>query len=409
MTLVQRFQRLAFALKVARGVRDPTDPRLSQLVRLIADHNTPIWPNLSAYGDQADEYARSAWIYTAVTRIAEAAALVPFSVYRLDGEKPIAVRNHPIERLLRAPNPTMSQFELLESTFGYLELSGNAYWYLAGESSGAPSEIWVLRPDRVRVVPDRARYVGGYVYTLDGLDIPLHADSVIQFKRWHPRDDYYGLSALQAAALASTTDRAMAQWNNNLFSREKGVPAGIVTIKNMVPDSEFERIKKEWQESYGGTQRKTAFIRGSGEIGWSSLGLSQQESDFLEGRRLNRDEIFQIFGIPLGLYAQTATQANATVARQTFLSDTIYPKLTRFAQKLTQQLAPFYADGERLLILPEDVRGNDADLAEVQAARGLLTVNEIRARYFQMAAVAWGDAPQVHPTPNTPTEAPIAP
>lgn len=181
----------------------------------------------------------------------------------------------------------------------------------------------------------------------------------------------------------------------------------------MVPDSEFERIKKEWQESYGGTQRKTAFIRGSGEIGWSSLGLSQQESDFLEGRRLNRDEIFQIFGIPLGLYAQTATQANATIARQTFLSDTIYPKLTRFAQKLTQQLAPFYADGERLLILPEDVRGNDADLAEVQAARGLLTVNEIRARYFQMAAVAWGDAPDVqvkpNPQPTTLMEDSIAP
>ncbi len=382
--------RLSLALKVARGTRDPTDPRLAALIRTVADHNAPIWPNTADAINQADEYTRSAWVYVAVTRIAEAASLVPFGVYRLDGEKQIALNNHPLEQLLRAPNPTMSQFELLESTFGYLELTGNAYWYLAAEAdTGSPAELWVLRPDRVRVVPDRARYVGGYIYSLDGIDIPLLPDSVIHFKRWHPRDDLYGLSALSAATLASSTDRAMAQWNNNLFGKEKGVPAGIVSIKNMVPDSEFERIKREWLESYGGTQRKTAFIRGSGEIGYSNLGLSQQESDFIEARRLNRDEIFGIFGIPLGLYAQNATQANATVARSTFLADTIYPKLVRFAQKLTQQLAPFY--GDNLIVLPEDVRGNSADLAEVNAARDFLTINEIRAQYFQMDSVAWGD------------------
>ncbi len=379
-------QRLTLALKVARTA---SDPRLAHLVRVIADHNTPLWPRLDRYSAQSDEYTRSSWVYVAVTRIAEAAALVPINTFQITDGKRIALPNHPIERLLRAPNPTMSGFELLESTFGYLELNGNAFWYLGGEN--VPSEIWVLHPDRVRIVPDRSNYVGSYVYSLDGVEIPLHPDEVIHFKRWHPTDDYFGLSALEAAAMASQTDRAMALWNRGFFDAGKAIPAGILTIKNMVGDSDFERIKREWLESYGGTQRKTAFIRGTGEIAWQNLGLSQQESDFLDGRRLNRDEIFQIFGLPLGLYDKNATQANATVARQTFLSDTIYPKLIRFTQKLTAQLAPFF--GGDLLVLPDDVRGNESDLAEIAAARGLLTINELRARYFNLEPVAWGDQP----------------
>jgi HK97 family phage portal protein len=385
--------RLSLALKVARGadIASVRDPRLTHLVRAIADHNSPLWPRLDVYSTQADEYSRSAWVYVAVTRIAEAAALVPFEVQRWIDGKLIAVPDHPLERLLRAPNPTMSQFELLEATFGYLELNGNAYWYLAGDEQGQPAEIWPLRPDRVRVVPDRARYVGAYVYLLDGIEIPLHADEVIHFKRWHPKDDYLGLSALEAAAMASQTDQAMAAWNYNFFDQGKAIPAGILTIKNMVSDADFERIKREWLESYGGKQRKTAFIRGSGEVGWANLGLSQQESDFVNARQMSKAEILQIFGIPAGLYDKDATYANASAARETFMNDTLWPKLIRFSQKLTQHLAPFY--GDDLRVQPEDVRDNATELAEIEAAKAFLSVNEVRARYFKLPPVMWGERP----------------
>jgi hypothetical protein len=106
---------------------------------------------------------------------------------------------------------------------------------------------------------------------------------------------------------------------------------------------------------------------------------------------MNREEIFHIFGIPPGLLDKNATEANAHVARQTFLEDTIWPKLVRFTQKLTQQLAPFY--GPDLLILPEEIRDTSADVAELQAAGPYLTINEIRQRYLHVDAVAWGDRP----------------
>ncbi|MBZ0290450.1 MAG: phage portal protein, partial [Anaerolineae bacterium] len=361
-------------------------------IEAVARHNSFLWPNLAEAGAQARVYQQSPWVYIAVNRIAEAVALVPLRVMRLDGERKIEVEGHPLERLLDAPNPYISRFELFEQTAGILELTGNAYWFLAGDATGVPAEIWPLRPDRVSIVPDPARYVKGYVYEIDGLRIPLDPAEVVHFKRWHPSNDYYGLSALEAARLSITSDQAMAEWNRSTFGKDNGVPAGIVNIKDFVSDSDFDRIKREWRQSYGGPQRKTAFLRGGG-IEWQNIGLSHNELDFLRGRQAHRDEILNTFGIPVGLVSENATEANARVAERMFIERTLWPKLARLSQKITQDLLSFWPGS--YVAEFEDIRPTDmqARMDEIRASYPVLSINEIRARYYQLPAVAWGDLP----------------
>lgn len=375
-------------------------------VRVVAAHNAYHFPNLGETHMQTRVYQQSSWVYVAINRIAEAAALVPLHVYRLDGEQRIDVERHPVEALLDAPNPYLSRFELLEQTIGMLELTGNAYWFLAGE--GVPQEIWLLRPDRVSIVPDAQRYIKGYVYEIDGQRIPLTPQEVVHFKRWHPANDYYGLSALEAARLSIQSDRAMAEWNRSTFGKDNGVPAGIVTVREPVPDSDFERIKREWRASYGGPQRRTAFLRGGG-IEWQNIGLSHTELDFLKGREFYRNEILNIFGIPVGLVSENATEANAKVAERLFVERTLYPKLVRVQQKITQELLPFWP-GQHVAAF-EDIRPTDmqARLAEIRTAYPVLSINEIRARYYRMPPVAWGERPPDTRAVSAPeiTDAPV--
>jgi HK97 family phage portal protein len=358
----------------------------------VAVHNHFVWPNLAEAEAQTTVYRQSPWVYVAINRIAEAAALVPLRVFRVQGERRVEVERHPLEQLLEAPNPYISRFELMEQTFGLLELTGNAYWFLAGDSSGTPTQIWPLRPDRVSIVPDPADYVRGYLYEIDGQRIPLDAQEVVHFKRWHPANDYYGLSALEAARLAVQSDRAMAEWNHNTFGKDSGVPAGIVTVKDSVSEADFERIKREWRQSYGGPQRRTAFLRG-GSIEWQNIGLSHSELDFLQGREAHRNEILNIFGIPVGLVAENATEANAQVAERMFVERTLWPKLVRVAQKITQELLPFWP-GEHVAEF-EDIRPTDAQarLEEIRVSYPVLSINEIRERYYRLPAVEWGALP----------------
>jgi HK97 family phage portal protein len=361
----------------------------------VAVHNNHIFHERDEMAQAAEIYRQSSWIYVAVSRIAEAAALVPLRVMRLEGEKRVQVERHPLELLLDNPNPTMSRFELFEATLGYLELTGNAYWFLAGDALGRPAQIWPLRPERMSIVPHPSNYVAGYIYEVDGLRIPLEPIEVIHFKRWHPANDYYGLSAIEAARLTIDTDRAMARWNKNTFGQDNGVPAGIVNIKDFVSESDYERIKREWRNSYGGGQRKTAFLRG-GTVEWQEIGLSHTELDFLKGRLAHRDEILNIFGIPVGLLSENATEANAKVAERLFIERTLWPKLVRLAQRISQELLPFYA-GDYVAEF-EDIRPTDAQarLDEIRTAQTILSINEIRERYYQLSAVSWGDFPANH-------------
>jgi HK97 family phage portal protein len=359
-------------------------------VEAVAVHNTHAWPNLAEAEAQSRVYQSSPWVYIAVNRIAEAAALVPLHVLRIEGERRQQVIRHPLERLLEAPNPFLSGFELIEQTVGMLELTGNAYWFLAGDASGTPVEIWPLRPDRMSIVPDARRFIKGYVYEVEGARVPLEAAEVVHFKRWHPANDYYGLSALEAARQSISTDRAMAEWNRNTFGQENGVPAGIVTIKDRVSEADLERLKREWRQSYGGPQRRTAFLTGD-QISWQNIGLGHTDLDFLNGRRANRDEILNLFGIPVGMLSENATEANATVAERLFIERTLWPKLVRIAARITTDLLPFWP-GEAVARF-EDIRPTDsqARLDEIRAAYPVLSVNEIRQRYFQLGPVTWGE------------------
>ena len=320
----------------------------------------------------------------------------------------IAIENHPLEQLISNPNPLTSRFELFEQTLGSLELHGNAYWFLSGDALGRPRQIWVLRPDRVSIVPDRKRVVGGYLYQIDGQFIPLDAIEVIHFRRWHPGNDFYGLSPIAAARSAVLSDRHMADWNRNTFGKDQAVPAGIVNIHDFISDTDFERMKREWRQNYGGSGRKTAFLRG-GAIEWQNIGLSHTDLDFLQGRRAQRDEILNIFGIPVALVSENATEANAKVAERLFIERTLYPKLVRIAQKISQELLPFYADN--LVAEYEDIRPTDtqARLAEIRSAYPILSINEMRSRYFQLPPVTWGDvavgSPHPKPLPQNEGEA----
>lgn len=361
-------------------------------VEAVAVHNSTYFGDSYRVAEHETMYQQSPYVYVAVNRIAEAAALVPLRVLQVQGEQRVEVLRHPLEILLDNPNPMLSRFELFEQTIGFLELTGNAYWFLVGDSQGRPTQIWPLRPDRVTIVPHPQHYVAGYIYEIDGKRIPLEAVEVVHFKRWHPASDYYGLSALEAARMAVDSDRAMARWNKNTFGQDNGVPAGIVNIKEFISDGDFERIKREWRGSYGSAQRKTAFLRG-GAVEWQNIGLSHTDLDFLKGRKTHRDEILNIFGIPVGLVSENATEANAKVAERLFIERTLWPKLVRLAQKITQELLPFYS-GEHIALF-DDIRPTDMQvrLDEIRTAQSILSINEIRERYYEMPSVTWGEHP----------------
>ena len=109
---------------------------------------------------------------------------------------------HPLQRLIDRPNSSWSRAELIRAVESNLLLWGSAYLGIEKDDSGAVSEIWPLRPDRMRVMPDARKYVRGFVYEHAGERVAYLPEELVWFKQFNPLEEFAGLSAVAPARLS---------------------------------------------------------------------------------------------------------------------------------------------------------------------------------------------------------------
>ena len=146
-------------------------------------------------------YERNAVGYRSVRMIAEAAASIPWRAYIGRIEAP----DHPLLGLLDRPNPNDVAPTFFEALYSNLLLFGNAY-VEASLVDGKPRELYVLRSDRMAIVPGRNGWPMAYDYIVAGEKVRYAIDAtgvpaILQLKLFHPLDDHYGFSPLGAAQI----------------------------------------------------------------------------------------------------------------------------------------------------------------------------------------------------------------
>lgn len=372
-------------------VKAQQDAKKNDLMRAMVGYSAgqPLRePDPSLYTTQAQMYQRLSWIYGAVSVVSSAAAsLANLQVYRMDGENKTAVFNHPFEQLLRAPNSLQytTRYEFLEALIGFLRLSGNAYIYVNAPSPDAPpAEMWILRPDRVLIVPDRETFVRGYIYEIDNQQVAFDADEIVHIRLFHPLNDFYGMSAIETLAVAAESDYAQAVWNRNFFGKDNAKPQGALAYADTYDDESWKQIKQDVRDEYGGTKRRVMMLRGvgAGGVQWLSMGVSQKDMEFLAGRKFSKEEIYSILAPGLSqMIDPNATMANSVSGEKTFREYALYPLLKRIDEILTSKLMPRYGSG--LMCEFDEIRIRDMALELTQRAayERTHTVDEVRAKF----------------------------
>ena len=182
--------------------------RTAQLVQL--EYGTRARWTPRDYATLAREgYVQNAIVHRAVKLVAENTASVAYLVY-----EGAAVRDrHPLLDLLARPNPRQEGAAFLEAVCAYLLLAGNAYVeavVLDGQNGRQVRELYALRPDRMRVVPGPDGWPSAYEYTVAGESVRFDQSGspppILHLTHFHPLDDHYGLSSLEAAAVACDID-----------------------------------------------------------------------------------------------------------------------------------------------------------------------------------------------------------
>lgn len=307
---------------------------------------------------------------------------------------------HEFMQVLERPNSRMtSKFDLFFATQAFIELVGNAYWYLSvEEKSRKVREIYVMRPDRVKICTDKnSGDVIGYTFRDDsGTEIPLDADEVQHFKTFNPEDDYQGIGTVEAGIIYIETEEDSAIFQRN-FIKNQASPSGILTINGKIEKEQFNKVKAQWKEKTEGLANvgKTLFIRGA-DASFTKIGLSLGDLDMEKLKTLTEDKIMKMFRVPKIILGETDQQGlgrgNAETADYVFASRTIEPKLLRIDDGIQNIIRRNFKDTnmviEHVSQIPEDQdrRLNEED----KLVNRVMTVNEVR-KLRGLPEVAGGD------------------
>jgi HK97 family phage portal protein len=366
---------------------------------LASRNNTGDSPRLmqNNMGDYLGKYADQAWVYACIRIIQSKAAGVPLRVYKRTGDDFAEIKDHPIQQLIESANPFMNGYDLLESTHGFIDLVGNAYWLLDVFVNGQPTEIYPLNPKCVKIKMDKSRGVVGYEYSLVPgiIQQTFLPEEIIHFKTWNPLDDFYGLAPLSAARDSSDMMMYSDQYNKNFF-KNGAEPGGFLTSDQSIDEDSKKRIATVWKKIHQGVRKAHSVAILDGGLKFQSSASKNNEMQFVELKKMTREDVLSVYQIPPIMLGIEATYANAKEQRQIFWKDCIIPRLRKVESVLNERLVKPL---DKTIVLRFDLSGID-ELAEdadsrsradsLNVAAGIVTINEVR-KLKNLPEVPWGD------------------
>lgn len=320
------------------------------------EHGTPQQQRESYYRYALEGYSGNEVVFACIEELATSAAEPRLVAVRKTKDGTEQLHDHEVLRLFERPNPFTSGYDLIAGVIMYHAVAGNAYLEKVRSRAGKVVELWPLRPDRMFVVPDETRHIGGYDYRLGSLLHRFDARDVIHLKTRNPLDDWYGMPPTRPAAARIDTANAMREFTAAFF-RNAGVPSGLLSIEKQVGAAEAQMIRDRFRGDYGGAAgwHNLLVLANQGTVSYTPMGLPLGERGLVMPEL---DEIIDaktamVFGVPLELIGARlgmihGNRSTMKEARASFWDETLVPRYRELAATLTTALQPEYGDFDYL-------------------------------------------------------------
>jgi HK97 family phage portal protein len=317
-----------------------------------ARRGRPHWVDWDA--DQAVDLAlkQVAWVYICVHKLASSAASVPFlaeepSEDEADGWT--TATGSSLHAFLQEPNDKWAMSSIIYRIVASLCLSGNAI-LTKTRALGEPVEMWPHFAANIRPIPDPEEFIRAYKWGSGANARVEPAEDVIHIQFDDVSDAYWGMSPLEAGWRTVQTEKDAVDWQKSSV-RNAAMPSGFLSIKRKFQsEKDYEAVRKKIRRELSGASnaRRVGILDENAD--WLATQMSAMDLDFIVGRRMNREEICALLGVPpptVGIY-ENATLANIQTAREMLWVDTVLPLLNTIVDALNLSLAPEFGNNLRV-------------------------------------------------------------
>ena len=334
-------------------------------------------------------------VYSCVQAIATEIAKLPWSVMDVRAGKTVAA-DHPIHRLLcRSPNAEMTSMVWRELMLMSACLTGNGYSLIERDASGRAKSMYYLRPDLMQVIRLGTGEIA-YVYSggSEGGNQVFSSYDIFHLMGMSS-DGLLGYSPISLARQAIGLALAAETFGASYY-RNASRPSGALTTDKELSTEALQRIRESWEARMRGAESAGTVAVFEGGLKWQPISLSPQDSQWLQSREFQREEICSIFRVPPSVIGIGKKQSYASAEQanrewvSTCLSSWAARLETEAQRKLLTEEEPFVTEISFDALLRSDMitRFNAFSTGR---QFGFLSVNEIRAEIGRNSIGEEGD------------------
>ena len=349
------------------------------------------------YDQLAEEgYQQNAIVYRCVNEIANSASRVEINLFRGDQE----IDKHPLLDLLYNPSPMVSNVEYFQAVYAYLLISGNSYMLSVGGDRTPPTELYNLRPDRIKINASSRSTPNSYDYVIGGQTVESYLvdqstgnSKVKHIKMFNPLDDFYGMSPIQSASIDIDQHNLANKHNVNLL-QNGARPSGAVVFKPkdetgaamQLSEVQRSQLVNDINQRFGGTGNAGKPMLLEGDFDWKEMGLSPKDMDFTQLKHMSAKDIALVYGVPSQLIGipDSQTYSNFAEAKLALYNETIIPLLDKVQADMNEWLTPMFGEDLELRYNVDSIpamaeqRRRVFESVTQGVQNGILTRNEAR-------------------------------
>ncbi len=311
------------------------------------------WKTKSGQDVSPDLASKISAVYACNKVLAETIASLPLITYRRrqDGGKEVAT-DHALYPILHSkPNNWQTTFEFLEMLVGHVDYRGNFFAFIDKRNNGSITQLVPLSPDPGKWKAELLeRQDKGYdvVYTFKpngDKEYTFTRDEIVHVKEYS-EDGLLGVSKIQSGRESLGLSAAAEEFGARFFAND-ATPGVILEHPGRITADAAKRLKTSWDDAHAGgaNAHKTVVLEEGMKA--NKIGISPEDSQLLETRNFQVEEIARLFRVPcilIGHPDKTQTYASAEQLFLSFVTHTIRPWCIRIEQVFNNTL---FSEDER--------------------------------------------------------------
>jgi len=333
----------------------------------------------------ADSALRNSVVFACNRVLSESISSLPLVLYKEDenGNRAKA-KKHPLYKLLNSnPNKENTTMQWRETMITNVNLRGNHFTQIIRNSRGDILSLWGL--DTARMTAKRLEKTGEiiFIYNTGSKEVAFKFDDILNVAGLS-LDGISGISPIAYNRESLGVSVALEAHAGSFF-KNSASPSGIFAIEGELSDEAFKRMKKDFDESWTGMKNSNKPMVLEGGAKFHPITMTNVDSQFLEARKFQKQDISAIFRVPLHMI-NDLEKANYNSIEQLSLGFVIYsltPSLIRIEQCMQRDLLTeqeradgYYIKHNLSALLRGDMKTR-AELYGKFVEKGIFTINDV--------------------------------